>query len=114
MEKRTAVNKNNYKINRLFFILLPFFFLSLFFYSCKTPVVKEELNEVDPISLLDIDKSVYVSVPVANYLDLTSNILSAKIENLSVEDAKQMAQRIDFLYAALATVKDRSSMQIAT
>lgn len=113
MEKRTAVNKNNYKIKRLFFILLPFFFLSLFFYSCKTPVVKEEFNEVDPISLLDIDKSVYVSVPVENYLDLTSNILSAKIDNLSVEDAKQMAQRIDFLYAALATVKDRSSMQIA-
>lgn len=62
MEKRTAVNKNNYKIKRLFFILLPFFFLSLFFYSCKTPVVKEEFNEVDPISLLDIDKSVYVSL----------------------------------------------------
>lgn len=113
MEKRTAVNKNSYKINRLFFILLPFIFLQLFFFSCKTTEVKGQLSEVDPLSLLDNDRSVYVSVPVKKHLQITSDILCSEVENLTTENAKKLAERIDILYAGLATVQDRSSVQLA-
>lgn len=79
--------------------------------SCKSPPVEE--SNIHPLSLLDKDSSIYVSVPAKNYVDLTSKILSSKAEGISEQDAKKIVERIDVLYAGLSTPKDRARLQIS-
>lgn len=104
-------------------------FMTLAFYGCKTSpstpkvqpepekktVEKEEELPVEqdlvPLALIGKGFSIYASIPVTNHRDLTAELLTEEIENLSDTDAMLIAKRIDMLYAGLGTVSDRSRLE---
>ncbi len=81
--------------------------------SCKSTPAQVELEEVDPLALLDSKSSIYVGIPVKKHLELTANVLSSQISSLSQKDSKKIASYIDVLYAGVGTLKDRSRLQFA-
>ncbi len=100
--------------NKIAVLLLSFLFaLAVIFTSCKSTPIQEELEEVNPLALLDSEASIYVGIPVKKHLDLTASVLTSQIDSLSQKDAKKIASYIDVLYAGVGTLKDRSRLQIA-
>lgn len=81
--------------------------------GCRSVGVRSDLPEVNPLSLLSDDSSIYIRVPVRFHQELTASILQAEEPALSEKAAQQVVSRINLLYAGLATVKDRSRVQIA-
>lgn len=108
--KNKQMNKNQILKLVNFFSTILFFAFSL--ESCKTTQVSQNI-EFHPLSLLSQDSSIYVNVPVANHLNLTSEILCAEIENLNKDDAILLAKRINNLYVGLGTLEDRSHLEVS-
>lgn len=110
MTKKITTNRVTRQL--LFLILC----MVALFAGCKSAPVAEQkksLPEVHPLALLDDESSIYIRVPVQHHIELTADILSAEVENLSADDAKTIAQQINLLFAGLGTVKDRSRIQLA-
>ncbi len=78
--------------------------------SCKsTPA---PLPEVDPLSVLEEDSSIYAYVPVQNHKKLTKDVIYATVSGVTEKDAERIVEHVESLYAGLGTVKDRSRLQI--
>ncbi len=82
---------------------------SILLFSCKSSNVEQ--ITVDPLSLLDDDFSIYISVPTTSNQELVSKILQSRISGLSEKDALSITSRTNVLYAGLGTVQDRAKLQ---
>lgn len=94
--------------------LVPVFIAMLIFFGCKSSKVELEVQNVDPLSLLEENSSIYMSVPASKNQELVSKILCSRISGLAEKDAKAIAARTEILYAGLGTVDDRSRLQIVS
>ena len=94
--------------------LVPVFIAVLLFVGCKSSKVEIEVQNVDPLSLLEENSSIYMSVPASKNQELVSKILCSKISGLAEKDARAIAARTEILYAGLGTVDDRSRLQIVS
>ena len=80
----------------------------LSFPGCKTI---PKANPVQPFNVLDDDSSLYISLPVQFYEDLTVDILMKSVGELKKEDAQYIASRIDMLYAGIGSSDNASRVQ---
>ncbi|MGN0730090.1 hypothetical protein [Treponema sp.] len=94
--------------------LFPVFLLVLCFFGCKSSEVTTFVPEIDPLSLLEEDSSIYISIPASKNQELVSGILCARISGLAQKDAMSIAERTKNLYAGVGTVEDRSRLQIVS
>ena len=94
-------------------VLAGLILLSFSFFGCKSTPVKEGLQEVNPLALLETDSSIYVRVPVSSHVELVTGILTSVMPSIKESDAKLLANHIDELYAGLGTVQDRSRLQVS-
>lgn len=94
--------------------LVPALIAALIFFGCKSSDVKMDVQNVDPLSLLEENSGIYMSVPASKNQDLVSKILSSRISGLSEKNARAIAARTEILYAGLGTVDDRSRLQIVS
>ena len=100
--------------NATYFLVLSFFILTATnFFSCRSTPTEEELPEINPLSLLDDQSSVYVSIPVQKHITFVADILVAQMNSLSQDDAKKIAGQITMMYGGISTVKDRKRIQLA-
>ena len=88
-------------------------FVSAVFFSCKSTAVGDNKFEVKAYNLLSRDSSIYMSVPVKNFIPLTTKVLTATIDGLSESKGKMLAERFGMLYGGIGTVSDRSRIQVA-
>lgn len=79
----------------------------------ETPKEEKPVIEVDPLSLLEDDFSVYLSLPARENKSLCVKIIKSCVEGVSESDAESIAERIDVLYAGSGRVDDRSSIEAA-
>ena len=76
--------------------LVPVFIAVLLFVGCKSSKVEIEVQNVDPLSLLEENSSIYMSVPASKNQELVSKILCSKISGLAEKDARAIAARTAF------------------
>ena len=54
--------------------LVPVFIAMLIFFGCKSSKVELEVQNVDPLSLLEENSSIYMSVPASKNQELVSKM----------------------------------------
>ncbi len=107
------LKKHNHKKVQSFKLctfLIPLFLLVSLMASCKsTP----ELLAVQPLDLIDSKSSFYLRIPTSVDSLLLENVLASRYPEMSKDNIKKVASRIDTVYLGLNRSKKGISYQIA-
>lgn len=93
------------KLKRLFVIVL-----ALLFASCKS-LPEDAQSSVKAIDLIDSASSFYLSIPKKVDEDLVTRIIRSNVEQLSDDDIKALAQRVNHLYIGISRSNYKNVLQ---
>ena len=94
-------------------LFLPSIFLAALFLGCKTLPIAAVQKEVDALKLLDGNSAFYIKIPTAVDRDLVSRMVSSSVKEISENEAGQIADRVNTVYAGLSRKFSKSEIQIA-
>ena len=94
-------------------LFLPSIFLAALFLGCKTLPTAAVQKEVDALELLDGNSAFYIKIPATVDRDLVSRMVLSSVKEISENEAGQIADRVNTVYAGLSRKFSKSEIQIA-
>lgn len=104
-------NKLNLFLKKTF-LILGISFIS--FTGCKTvPQAGKILNPVKTVDILDDEAAMYIHIPAKENSELLESMVSSYFKGMSEGDTKNLVSKIDNVYAAFGSRKDKKRIQLA-
>ncbi len=96
-----------------FCLLLSAILIATLFLGCKTLPTAAVQKEVDALKLLDGNSAFYIKIPAAVDRDLVSRMVLSSVKEISENEAGQIADRVNTVYAGLTRKFSKSEIQIS-
>lgn len=96
-----------------FCLLVPAILIAALFLGCKTLPTAAVQKEVDALKLLDGNSAFYIKIPTAVDRDLVSRMVLSSVKEISENEAGQIADRVNTVYAGLTRKFSKSEIQIS-
>lgn len=106
------MKKLNYKtVCGAFLAIASCVLLSLNVTSCKS--AEQAIPEVDPLSVLEEDSSIYFRIPVAKHTEFVKSLMCNFVPGLTEENADLIVPKITTLCAGIGSDDDSSRVQLS-
>lgn len=86
-------------------------FILFFASSCKS--AEKTIPEVDALSVLEEDSSVYFRIPVASHAEFVKKLLCSAVEGLTEDNADLIIPKIDTICAGIGSEEDAGRVQLS-